>query len=477
MRRAMSDRGLPMSAIFDESQEIVAGDLDDHTRSMLEAPLFRTILKLAAPNAFVMVAQMAISLMEVFFIAKLNIDALAGVSQVFPLLSLVAALSQGSVGGSVMSAVARALGSGRREDANRLVWCAVAIAIPLGLISTIIFLYLGPSFYAATSASPPALTAALAYSNLVFGGAVLIWIFNLLMSAVRGTGNLVVPLTIVCGGALLLIPLSPVLISGLGPIPDFGVRGGAIALLIYYGAGSVAFAAYLWTHQGALKPSARPPALRLKSIWDILRVGSMSALVGGSTNLTLAILTGFVGAHGVAAVAGYGAGSRLEFLLVPISYGIGGPVGILVGTNLGAGNIRRALRVVCVGLLVAGLSTEAIGLAAACWPDIWLEAFSKDPAVIAAGSAYLRTVGPFFGFFGMGYALYCGGQGAGRIGWSVAGALARACIAIAGGYFVNRINGDIGGIFWAAALGMVAFGCLGLPSVLFKIGYRDKSRV
>jgi putative MATE family efflux protein len=472
----MSNRSLPVSATFDETREVVVDDLDLRTKSMLEAPLFQTILKLAAPNVLFVVTHTLISLMEVFFIAKLGIDALAGVSQVFPLLSLISSLSQGSVGGSVMSAVARALGSGRREDANRLVWSAVGIAIPLGLISTLILLYFGPSFYAGRSASPPAVAAALAYSNLVFGGAVLIWIFNLLMSAVRGTGNLVVPLTIVCGGALVVIPLSPVLIFGLGSIPSFGVRGGAIALLIYYGAGSFAFAAYLWTHQGALRPSARPPALRLKPIWDILRVGSMSALVGGSTNLTLAILTGFVGVHGVAAVAGYGAGSRLEFLLVPLSYGIGGPVGILVGTNLGAGNIPRALRVVGVGLLVAGISTEAIGLAAACWPETWLEAFSKDPAVIAAGSAYLRTVGPFFGFFGMGYALYCGGQGAGRMGWPVAGALARACIAIAGGYLVNRMNGGIDGIFLTAALGMVAFGCLGLPSVLFKIGYRDKSK-
>ena len=473
----MSDRTLlPVSAPVHRSREVgVADGLDLRTRSLLEAPLLRTFLKLAAPNTLFVVTHVVISLMEVFFIAKLGVDALAGVSQVFPLLTLVGSLAQGSVGGSVMSAVARALGSGRAEEANRLAWSAVEIAIPLGLVSTVILLYLGPSVYSAESVSPAALAAALAYSNLVFGGAVLIWIFNLLMSVVRGTGNLVVPLMVVCGGALLVIPLSPVLIFGLGPIPSFGVRGGAMALLVYYAAGSLAFAAYLWTHQGPMRPSAKPPALQLKPIWDILRVGSMSALVAGSTNLTLAILTGFVAMHGVAAVAGYGAGSRLEFLLVPLSYGIGGPVGILVGTNLGAGNITRALRVIRVGILVAGLSTEAIGLAAACWPELWLEAFSRDPAVIAAGSAYLRTVGPFFGFFGIGYVLYCGGQGAGRMGWPVGGALARACIAIAGGYLVNRMNSGLDGIFLAAALGMVAFGCLGLPSVLFKIGYRDKS--
>jgi Na+-driven multidrug efflux pump len=137
----MSDRSLPVSATFDETREVVVDDLDLRTKSMLEAPLFRTILKLTAPNVLFVVTHTVISLMEVFFIAKLGIDALAGVSQVFPLLSLISSLSQGSVGGSVMSAVARALGSGRREDANRLVWSAVGIAIPLGLISTLILLY------------------------------------------------------------------------------------------------------------------------------------------------------------------------------------------------------------------------------------------------------------------------------------------------------------------------------------------------
>ena len=83
------------------------------------------------------------------------------------------------------------------------------------------------------------------YSSIVFGGSILIWAFNLLLAAVRGTGNLLLPVGIVCGGMLILLPLSPILIFGLGPLPAFGVAGAATAVLLYYAGGSLCFALFL----------------------------------------------------------------------------------------------------------------------------------------------------------------------------------------------------------------------------------------
>ncbi len=450
------------------------GGLDRRTRALLEAPLARTLLTLAGPNALVMVTQISIPLVEIYVIAQLGVDALAGVSQVFPVLSLVGAISQGAVGGGLVSAIARTLGSGQRAEAGDLAWYAVVIAVSLGLLTTALVLGLGGTFYASMGAQGPSLHAALSYSDLIFGGAVLIWLFNLLLATVRGTGNLMLPVGVVCGGALCLLPLLPVLILGLGPWPGLGVVGGAIGILGYYAVGSLSLVVYLWGHRGVLRPSAIPPRLRLRPIWEILRVGGMSALVSASTNLTLAILTGFVGTYGVAAIAGYGAGSRLEFMLVSLSYGIGGPAGILIGTNVGAGNAGRALQVAWLGTLIAALVAEAIGLTVACWPVVWLGAFSDDAAVIATGSLYLRTVGPFFGFFGVGYALYCAGQGTGRMGWPATGALVRAGIAIIGGGLALQVGGGLDGIFLAAGIGMATFGCLSLPGLVLRIGYRGR---
>jgi Na+-driven multidrug efflux pump len=459
-----------------QTQAIIARErgavIDPRTRRLLEDPLVGVLVRMVVPNVLVMVTQAGVGLLEVYFVAKLGVDALAGVSQVFPILSLVGALSQGSVGGGVVSAIARSLGRGQHQEASELAWYVVAIAVPLGLLTSAIVLALGPWFYTSMGAEGRSLEAALRYSDLVFGGAVLIWLFNLLIATVRGTGNLILPVVVVCGGAVVLIPLSPALIFGVGPVPGLGVAGGAAAILAYYAAGSAGLIWYLWGGRGVLHPPARLPRLRFRRAWDILRVGGMSALVSGSTNITIAIITGFVGLHGVPAVAGYGAGARLEFILVPLSYGIGGPTGILIGTNIGAGNGDRARRTAWIGTLGAVTVAELIGLAAAWHPGIWIGAFSDDPTVLATGSAYLSAVGPFFGFFGAGYALYCVGQGTGRMEWPVMGALVRMGVAVAGGLLVIRFGGGTAGIFMAVGIGMAAFGLLSLAGLLSGRAFR-----
>jgi Na+-driven multidrug efflux pump len=211
--------------------------------------------------------------------------------------------------------------------------------------------------------------------------------------------------------------------------------------------------------------------LEWEPIREILQVGALSAVVSSTTNLTIAIVTGFVGSAGVEALAGYGAGARLEFILVPLSYGIGGPAGIMIGTNVSAGQPARALRVAWATVLMAGLATETIGLAASAWPNVWIGAFSDDPRVLATGASYLRTVGPLFGFFGIGYALYCAGQGTGRMEWPVAGACLRAALAILGGALCLHAGAGSQWIFVVIGVGMASFGCLALPGLILKRGF------
>ena len=162
---------------------------DQRTCVLLEASVLPTLLKLAAPNMLVQFAQMSTGLMEVYFVARLGVDALAGASLVFPVLSLITAVSQGSVGGGVVAAIARAFGRGQRAHANQLVWYAVAIAALFGLLTSAVILSAGPLFYRAMGAEGASLAVATTYSGIVFGGAILIWVFNLLLAAVRGTGK------------------------------------------------------------------------------------------------------------------------------------------------------------------------------------------------------------------------------------------------------------------------------------------------
>src|SRR6059036_4155430 len=146
---------------------------DTRTRVLLEGPIVSTLLRLATPNVLVMFVQAAVGLIETYFVAKLGTDALAGVALVFPVLMLMQMMSAGAVGGGISSAIARALGAGRRADADALALHALAIAVGFGLLFTLAVLGGGPWLYSALGGREASLAAALTYSNVVFAAATL----------------------------------------------------------------------------------------------------------------------------------------------------------------------------------------------------------------------------------------------------------------------------------------------------------------
>src|SRR5271166_5644217 len=157
------------------------------------------------------------------------------------------------------------------------------------------------------------LAAAVTYSTIAFAGTIPLWIFNSFAAIIRGTGNMCFPAAVLAVGAIFLIPVSPALIFGYGPLPQLGIAGGAVAVVLYYSVGCVIFAAYIWSGRGVLKPPIVPPRIAWSPMRDILRVGGASSVVSLSTNVSIATATGLAGLIGPAAVAGYGTGTRLEF--------------------------------------------------------------------------------------------------------------------------------------------------------------------
>ncbi len=447
--------------------------MDPRTRMLLEAPVVSTIMRLALPNVLIMVVQASIGLIETYFVAKLGLDALAGMALVFPLFMLLQMVSAGAMGGGILSAIARALGSGQRDRAHELVWSAVAITVLLGALTTLLAILFGPRLYALMGGQGGSLAAAVTYSTLVFAGAVPLWLFNSFAAMIRATGNMFFPAAVIIAGALVLIPLSPLLIFGVGPFPHLGIAGGAVAVLFYYVIGCATFAAYIWSGRGVLKPPKLPPHLTWGPMRDILRVGAVSSIVSLSTNVSIAVATGLAGLIGPAAVAGYGTAARLEYLLVPLVFGLGAPVAAMVGTSIGAGRKDRALKVAWTGALIAGGITETIGVAAALFPHAWLTLFGSDPAMLAAGTQYLHIVGPAFGFFGGGLALYFASQGAGRVGWPMMVAVLRVVIAAGGGWFAVMWFGGSAGLFATLAAALVIFGLANAAAVAGGVWFKQ----
>lgn len=449
--------------------------MSPRTRRLLQGAIVPTILSMAWPNVLMMTAQASTGLVETWFVSRLGTDALTGMALVFPGYMMMAMMSAGAFGGAISSAISRALGADRRADADALVLHALLINLALGIVTSAIFLIFGRSIYAAMGGRGGSLDAAMAYSNVVFAGNILLWIMNGLASIIRGTGNMMLPSLSVLASVVLLVPLSPVLIFGFGFIPALGIAGGGLAIVITTVIAIAVLAWYLLSGRSVVR--LRRARLSWPHFADILSVGTVGAISTLQTSFTIVLITALVGAAaGPAAIAGYGTGARLEYLLVPLTFGIGAPLVALVGTNIGAGQHDRALRIALTGGALAFVATEIVGLAGALWPQAWLGLFGGDPELLASGTTYLRYVGPVYGFFGLGLSLYFASQGAGRLGWSLIAGLVRMIIATVGGWIVLRTTGSLSAMFSVVALAVVIYGATLAAAVASGVWFRGRAR-
>src|SRR5690349_17769941 len=376
--------------------------------AMLEGPIVSTLVKLALPTIGVMVAQTAVGIAETYYVGFLGTDALAGVALVFPIFMLMTTMSNGGLGSGVASAVARAVGAGRQQDADALLFHAVILAVIFGALFSGGALLGGPALYHALGGRDASLEAALKYSNILFSGSIAVWIVNLLVSALRGSGNVRVPAMITLVGALIMIPLSPALIFGFGPIPRLGISGAGAAFNIYYVGALFVLLRYMRQGHSGLSLSIVPLQGRLFA--DILKVGLPTAFDALQTNLSVILVTAAVGLFGTAALAGYGTAARLDYVLIPILFGLSSAVLAMVGINVGAGDGKRARHIAVVSGLIGIGITEVIGLVAALFPMLWLTLFTQDAEVLAPGATYLSIVGPLYGLYGLGFVTSFAGQ-------------------------------------------------------------------
>lgn len=433
--------------------------LNPRTLAMLSAPILPLLLRLAWPNVLVMLTQSSTGLIETFFVGKLGTDALTGMALVFPGVMLMQMISAGAMGGGISSAIARALGARRQDEADSLVLHAFIINGALGAIFSAIMLMFGRAIYTALGGHGGALDAAMIYSNVVFTGNISLWLMNAFASAIRGAGNMLTPALVNLVGALLLVPLSPALIFGIGPFPALGIAGGAYAFVTYNVAGALFLGWY--TMSGRNLARLHLAKLRWPLFSGILRVGLVGTISSVQTNLVIICATALVGTRfGESAIAGFGTGVRLEYLLVPLVFGFGAPIVAMVGTNIGAGQGRRALQIAQMGAGMSFVVCEIIGLAAAVFPTPWLGLFSHNAEMLASGSAYLRIVGPLYGFFGMGLALYFASQGAGRLLVPLLAGLVRLLITLLFGWLALAVTGSLDVLFAVLAFGLFAYGTI-----------------
>ena len=428
---------------------------------MLAGPIVPTILSLAAPNVLNVAMQSLVSISDAWFVGQLGVVDLAALALVFPTQMTLGMMSAGAMGGGVSSSVARALGAGNRAAAEAAAAHALAIAIGMAALFAVVFVGFGRTIYGALGGSGAALDRAEAFATILFLGCFTHWIANSMASVLRGTGDMKTPGYALVATALLQIPLTGALTLGWFGLPALGIRGPALAAVISFALAALWMLGKLAGPKAPLRLRWPRDGFRWTAFRDILKVGLIACLVVILTNGTVLVVTGLIGREGDAAIAGYGIGSRLEYMLIPISFGIGATLTALVGTNIGARQYHRAQRLAWSGALMAGAVAALIGIVVAIWPELWLGLFTSDPQALASGRHYLSIVGPAYGFFGVAMALYFASQGTGEMYWPVAANLTRITIAAGGSLLaLDQFGWGVSGLYACVAIGIVAFSLL-----------------
>ncbi len=420
-------------------------------------PILPTVWRLSLPNLVAMVATALVSVAETTYVGQLGTAALAGMALVFPMVMLQQMLSSGAMGGGISSAISRALGAGDGDRANDLVLHAVLISLGLGLCFTLLIGLAGATLFTWFGGRGEALQACLDYAHVAFAGSACLWLTNSFASALRGSGNMKTPSTVLLLVAVAQMVLGGVLGLGWGPIPRGGMGGVALGQVLAFALGGLYLAWYLLTGQGRVRLNLRTP-LRLEQFRDIWRVGAVASVSSIQTVLTIVILTRMVASFGTEALAGYGIGMRLEFLMIPITFAIGVACVPMVGMAIGSGLVQRARQVAWTGAVLSALMVGSLGGLVSFFPQQWSGLFTDHPEVIAYAGSYFLWVAPAYPLFALGLCLYFASQGAGKLLGPVLAGTLRLVMVIVGGWWLVQAQAPVWAMFALISAAMVVYG-------------------
>jgi putative MATE family efflux protein len=405
---AMNINAIPVASV-----QTAAPARNPKIRSLVEGPILTTLLKLAAPNFADATARVTFLTLDAYFVSFLGGDALAGVALVFPFFLLMQTMATAAMGGGVSSAVARALGAGKQDDANALVWHGAAIALGMSAAFLIIFALAGPALYSAMGAKGKVLEAATTYSLVVFCGGIFVWLMNIFANVVRGTGAMMVSASVIVIAEIVHIACAPTLILGLAGLPSLGVAGAGIGVVISYAAGTLALIIYLASRYAAVRFVR--PRFESRLFSAILKVGALSSaniLQNQATYIVLGIL---VTSFGSTALAGFGAAVRVEYSMTALVFTVGAATVTMIGANMGAGLTQRAIRIGWTGAAIGGVIAGTVGALGAMFSQQWMGFFTIDPAIKAIGASHLTINGLVYLFMGIGSGLFYASQGLGSV--------------------------------------------------------------
>ncbi len=308
-----------------------------------------------------------------------------------------------------LTAVASRRHGERRPDraavaVYRAFWLGLSLSVVLGVAGLFM---LWPLFQLMATPSEVTIQGS-SYLAVYLAGAPVVFTYFVMEAAFRSAGDTRTPLVLLAVSLGLNTVLDPLLILGIGPFPRLGIQGAALATIVTRAAGCLV--GYRWLVERGLVKRAVPS---LRPILQMAWIGLPVAAGGALFSFVYILLTRFTSKFGTAALAALGVGHKVESLSYMACIGFGLAAATAVGQNLGAGSKERAVASGRVATMYAAALTGLAGLAFLLVPEHLMRVFSSDPAVIAAGTSYLRIVAVAQVFMALEIVLQMSMEGAG----------------------------------------------------------------
>ncbi len=438
----------------------------DMLHDNVASALFRLVLPMIPGTLSIVLFNLA----DTYFVGQLGADPLAAMSFSFPVVLISGGLAMG-LGIGTSSYVSHALGRQDRPEAARVASLAHILAFVIVLILAIVGLLTIRPLFTSLGATSTTLPLIREYMSIWFVGLPFVILPMVGMNVLQATGDTKIPGTVLTLSVLLNVGLDPLLIFGIGPFPEMGIAGAAVATVVGRASSFVIVGAVIFKREKFYTLKLGSPAYIFRSWGRILYIGIPAAAANILLPISMGVITRFVSVFGTNAVAGFGAATRIESFALVFTLALSMILTPFIGLNHAAGNERRVLkghRVASLFSLAWGAMVTLVFLTAA---RPIAAAFNETAEVVAVTEGYLRVVAVSYGFLGIVNLTAAAFNGLKKPFHAAGVAALRLFVLLIPLAYVGRLVLDLPGIFWGVALGNVL---AGLAAYLIFLRHRKR---
>jgi putative MATE family efflux protein len=394
--------------LWRDLREAIRGSEQDFTAGSLR----RAVFLLAVPMVLEMALESVFAVVDVFFVARLGADAVATIGLTEAVLTLIFAVAIG-LSTATTAMVARRVGEKDADGAARAAVQALALGLLVSLALGGAGALLAPRLLGWLGASPAIVAGGSGYTAVLLGGCSTVLLLFLCNAVFRGAGDAAVAMRVLWFANLINIVLDPCFIFGLGPFPELGVTGAAVATSIGRGSGVLYQLVLLVRGRGRIRIARRHLRLDPQVMGRLLRLslgGILQYLVATASWVALVRIMALFGS---AALAGYTIAVRIIVFTILPSWGLSNAAATLVGQNLGAGQPERAERSVWVTAFYNMAFLTAVAVVFWIFAERLVLIFTADPEVVPVAAQGLRWIGLCYSAYAYGLVMVQAFNGAG----------------------------------------------------------------